>query len=83
MLSPETLLIWYLIRWLSVYEHLSPEERPELSCRELALYIVDQEGWFVSESTVYRILKSRGLITTPAYRLMEAAEHYVNPTLCR
>ena len=55
-------------------------QRPELSCRELAWHIVDQEGWFISESTVYRILKSRGLITTPAYRLMEAAERYVNPT---
>lgn len=55
-------------------------QQPELSCRELAWQIVDQEGWFVSESTVYRILKSRGLITTPAYRLMEAADKYVNPT---
>lgn len=55
-------------------------QRPELSCRELAWHIVDQEGWFISESTVYRILKSRGLITTPAYRLMEAADRYVNPT---
>ncbi len=49
-------------------------ERPDLSCRELACYIVDNEGWFVSESTVYRSLKSRGLITTPAYRLMEVAD---------
>jgi transposase InsO family protein len=55
-------------------------ERPDLSCRELACYIVDNEGWFVSESTVYRILKSRGLITTPAYRLMEAADQFYNPT---
>lgn len=29
---------------------------------------------------MYRILKSRGLITTPAYRLVEAADRYVNPT---
>jgi transposase InsO family protein/transposase-like protein len=55
-------------------------ERPDLSCRELACYIVDNEGWFVSESTVYRLLKSRGLITTPAYRLMEAADQFYNPT---
>lgn len=40
-------------------------ERPNLSCRELACYIVNNEGWFVSESTIYWILKSRGLITTP------------------
>ncbi|WP_394355509.1 helix-turn-helix domain-containing protein [Spirosoma validum] len=55
-------------------------ERPDLSCRELTCYIVDNEHWFVSESTVYRILKSRGLITTPAYRLMEAADQFYNPT---
>ncbi len=55
-------------------------ERPDLSCRELACYIVDNESWFVSESTVYHILKSRGLITTPAYRLMEAADQFYNPT---
>lgn len=55
-------------------------ERPDLSSRELACYIVDYEGWFVSESTVYRILKSRGLVTTPAYRLKEAADHFYNPT---
>ena len=55
-------------------------ERPDLSSRELACHIVDNERWFVSESTVYRVLKSRGLITTPAYRLMEAADHFYNPT---
>jgi transposase InsO family protein len=55
-------------------------ERPDLSCRELACYITDQERWFVSESTVYRILKRRGLVTTPAYRLIEAAHHFANPT---
>ena len=55
-------------------------ERTDLSCRELACYIVDKEGWFVSESTVYRILKSYNLITTPAYRLMEASDKFANPT---
>ena len=55
-------------------------ERPDLSSRELAWYITDQEGWFVSESTVYRILKKHNLITTPAYRLLEAADEFINPT---
>lgn len=55
-------------------------ERPDLSSRELAWHITDHQGWFVSESTVYRILKKHNLITTPAYRLMEAADEFVNPT---
>jgi transposase len=55
-------------------------ERPDLSCRELAWHITDQEGWFISESSVYRILKSRGLVTTPACKLIEAADHFANPT---
>jgi hypothetical protein len=55
-------------------------ERPDLSSRELAWYITDHQGWFVSESTVYRILKKHHLITTPAFPLMEAADEFINPT---
>ena len=40
-------------------------EYPEKSCREVAFYITDKEGYFISESSVYRILKAFDLITSP------------------
>jgi transposase InsO family protein len=49
---------------------------PELSPRELACHITDKHGWFISESSVYRILKRRGLITSPAYIVMSAADEF-------
>ena len=41
----------------------------ELSSRELACKLTDEQQIFISESSVYRILKSNGLITTPPYVL--------------
>jgi putative transposase len=35
---------------------------PQYSCRELAAHITDNYKRFISESSVYRILKARGLI---------------------
>lgn len=44
-------------------------EKPELSPRELAVSYTDSKGQFVSESTVYRLLKAQALITSLAYIL--------------
>ena len=55
-------------------------ERPELSPRELACHITDNQGWFISESSVYRILKQRGLITSPAWIVMTAADEFKDKT---
>ena len=41
-------------------------EEPELSPRELAVRFTDTKGYFVSEASVYRILKAHDLITSPA-----------------
>jgi putative transposase len=55
-------------------------ERPEESPRQLAWHITDTEGYFISESTVYRILKAFDLVTSPAYTVLSAAEKFANPT---
>jgi len=39
---------------------------PELSPRELAVRFTDESKYFVSESSVYRLLKANDLITSPA-----------------
>ncbi len=54
---------------------------PELSPRELAHHITDNKGFFISESSVYRILKQRGLITSPAHLLMRAADEFKDKTI--
>ena len=55
-------------------------EQTELSPRELACRITDTKEYFISESSVYRILKSHDLITSPAYILMQAGDCFKNPT---
>ncbi len=39
---------------------------PQLSPRELAVTYTDDNSYFVSESSVYRLLKAQDLITSPA-----------------
>jgi putative transposase len=55
-------------------------KQPELSPRELATAFVDQQQYFVSEASVYRLLKARDLITSPAFILMQAADRFAQPT---
>lgn len=55
-------------------------DKTDLSPRELAYHIIDHHGWFISESSVYRILKERGLITSPAWILMAAADEFKDKT---
>ena len=55
-------------------------EHPEKSPRELAWYITDQRGYYISESTVYRILKAHDLVTSPVYTVVSAHEKFPKPT---
>jgi putative transposase len=54
-------------------------EYPDKSPRELAFHITDTREWFISESSVYRILKSRDLITSPTHIVMKAADRFKDP----
>ncbi len=51
-------------------------EVPELSPRELAVRFTDTNEYFVSESSVYRLLKAMDLITSPAFIVIKAANEF-------
>ncbi len=55
-------------------------EAPELSPRELAVRFTDREKYFVSEASVYRLLKAHDLITSPAFVVVKAAEAFTEQT---
>ncbi len=55
-------------------------EYPKKSCREVACYITDKMDYFISESSVYRILKSYDLVTSPVYTVVSAKDKFDNPT---
>jgi putative transposase len=55
-------------------------EYPEKSCREIACHFTDHQGYFISESSVYRILKAHNLVTSPAYSLISAKDKFEHPT---
>ena len=73
-------------RWNAIPKAIQDEvlglalERTELSPRELACRYTDEKRYFVSESSVYRILKAADLITSPAYVLMSASDAFQHPT---
>ena len=55
-------------------------EQSELSPRELAVRFTDEQRYFVSEATVYRLLKAHDLITSPAYVVIKAADRFHTQT---
>ena len=55
-------------------------EKPELSSRELAWHITDNYRYYISESSVYRILKENGLISIPSFRIMSASDSFHDKT---
>jgi RNA-directed DNA polymerase len=55
-------------------------EAPELSPRELAVRFIDERKYFVSEASVYRLLKAHDLNTSPAYVVIKAADEFKDKT---
>ena len=53
---------------------------PELSPRELAVRFTDTQGYFVSEASVYRLLKAHDLIASPAFIVIKAADEFHQKT---
>jgi putative transposase len=55
-------------------------DEPDLSPRELAVRFTDTESYFVSEASVYRLLKACDLIASPAYIVVKAADEFSDKT---
>jgi len=55
-------------------------DQPELSPRELAVRFTDERRYFISEASVYRLLKARDLITSPASIVIKAANEFRDKT---
>jgi len=55
-------------------------EASALSPRELAVRFTDTESYFVSEASVYRLLKALDLIASPAFIVMRAADEFKDKT---
>lgn len=55
-------------------------DKPELSPRELAVTFTDTQSYFVSEASVYRLLKAHDLITSPAFIVVKAADAFHTKT---
>jgi transposase-like protein len=55
-------------------------DHPEKSPRELAWTITDKRGYYISESSVYRILKAQDLISAPAFMVLTARDRFPEPT---
>lgn len=55
-------------------------DKTNMTSRELAWHITDVHKNYISESSVYRILKERGLVTAPEYIVMSAGNEFHTKT---
>lgn len=59
--------------------HMALED-PDLSPRELAVRFTDTQAYFVSEASVYRLLKAHDLIASPAFVVIKANDEFRDKT---
>src|SRR5262245_18423037 len=55
-------------------------DEPGLSPRQLAVRFTDTESYFVSEASVYRLLKAHDLIASSAFIALKAADQFKDKT---
>src|SRR5215467_1608803 len=55
-------------------------DEPALSPRELAVRFTNTQSYFVSEASVYRLLKAHELIASPAFIVIKAADAFKDKT---
>jgi len=55
-------------------------EFPDLSSRQLSVWITDHEGFAISESTVYRLLRREGLVKRQEIQQTAANEYHTKTT---
>lgn len=55
-------------------------QHPDRSSRQIAWTFTDKKSYFISESSVYRILKGYDLVESPAFTVISAADHFKHPT---
>src|SRR5579864_7544481 len=64
----------------STIQSVQSWEAPVRPVPRRAVSFVDRQQYFVSEASVYRLLKAHDLITSPAFILLKAADHFAQPT---
>lgn len=55
-------------------------KHPEQSARQLAWRFIDERGYFLSESSVYRILRGFDLVKSPVFQMLSAKDRFEKPT---
>lgn len=55
-------------------------QHPDRSPRQIAWLFTDTQGYFISESSTYRILRGFDLVESPAFRVVSAADEFKHPT---